>query len=721
MQRRCRRRIREHAMNDINIEAIKKAIAETGRPPRPRELARIMKVGDTNYRRFRKSIKDAIASGQIEYKRGGRLGLPGSLGKIRARLIVARSGIGFAIPEDGSGEIFISEDDLGGAMHGEKVIVELKRFRRGKSREGKVVRVLERQGKQIVGRLIKTRHGWLLNPDDPRLSVNIAVDNPEGLALKPDHMAVVVLYDWKADYLPPTGKISEILGPAGSPGVDIDALVRSSGVPIEFSPESQRESKGIPVKITAADLKGRLDLRKIPVFTIDPADAKDHDDAVSLERTENGMWKLGVHIADVSHYVKAGSDLDREALLRGNSIYLVDRVIPMLPEKLSGDVCSLHEGVDRLTLSVFADIDRAGNIKKHSIVPSVIRSRASLNYDDVQACLDGNPNAKTAPFKDLLLDMNELAKILRNKRLKEGSLDFDLPEPKVVLDTKGNIVDIFRYPRYDSHRLIEEFMLVANCIVAKQMQSLAAPILYRVHDRPDKTKIDNFAELLAEMGYKFNFKGDITPKKLQRVLEKIKGQKDEEFIHQLMLRSLAKAVYQPENIGHFGLAFDTYAHFTSPIRRYPDLHLHRIVKIAIAGKLDSEAAAGFRKGLTEIGKHCSETEVIADELERESIKIKLLEYFRDKIGYEMNGTISGVVRNGLFVEIDDLFIEGFVPYSAFGDDYYIFDEKRHQAAGRRNKKVFRLGDKIKVIVARIDSEKRSLELLPSTDKKRRSK
>jgi len=708
-------------MIDITLEAVKKAIAGASRPPRPRELARIMKVGNDNYRSFRKVIKDGMADGQIEYLRGGRLGLPGSLGNIRAKLMVARSGIGFAIPEDGSGEIFISEDDLGGAMHGEKVIVELKRFRQGKSREGRVIRVLDRRGKQLVGRLIKTRHGWLLNPDDPRLSVNIAVDNPEGLALKPDHMAVVVLYDWKADYLPPTGKVTEIIGPAGSPGVDIDALVRSSGVPIEFSQGSLQELKGITGKISAADLKGRLDLRKLPVFTIDPADAKDHDDAVSLERYGDGMWKLGVHIADVSHYVKAESELDREALLRGNSIYLVDRVIPMLPTKLSGDICSLHEGVDRLTLSVFADIDRMGNVKKHLIVPSVIRSIASLNYDDVQACLEGKHTAKTAPFEKILNDMNELAKILRKKRIKEGSLDFDLPEPKVVLDPKGNIVDIFRYPRYDSHRLIEEFMLVANCIVARQMQARGAPILYRVHDRPDKVKIDNFAELLAEMGFKFSFKGEITPKKLQKVLDKVKGQKDEEFVHQLLLRSLAKAVYQPENIGHFGLAFDTYAHFTSPIRRYPDLHLHRAVKMAIAGKLDSAAAAGLRKGLAEIGKHCSDTEVIANELERESIKIKLLEYFQDKIGYEMNGTITGVVRSGLFVEIDNLFIEGFVPYSAFGDDYYIFDEKRHRASGRRNKKTFRLGDKIKVIVAKIDREKRSLDLMPSGEKKRRSK
>jgi len=700
-------------MTAITLTEIKTTLNNSPRPPKIRELARLMGVADTDYRSFRRQVREAIQNGDIERLRGGRLVVPSSAGKVKGRLLVARSGIGFVVPDDSSDEVFIAENELGGALHGETVIVELKKFRLGKSREGRIVRVLGRNGTQLVGKLERSPFGWRLTPGDPRIAVKIELSGVDGFRVKPDYIVVVRLDEWTADYLPPRGRIVEVLGPAGSPGVDIDALVKSSGLPVEFTAAALAETKKIRKNLSARELSGRIDLRELTVFTIDPADAKDHDDAVSYEELKTGGVRLGVHIADVSHYVPAGSQLDREALLRGNSIYLVDRVIPMLPQKLSADLCSLHEGEERLTLSVLIDFDRRGNIVKHEIVESIIRSRASLNYHEVQKCLDGKPSPELMPYSELLQKMNALAGRLRTARLAAGSLDFDLPEPKLVLDKEGNVVDIFRHPRYDSHRLIEEFMLVANRLVAKTMAGMAAPVLYRVHDKPDKLKINSLAELLKDLGYNFSFRGEITPKKVQRVLEQATGHKDEEFVHRLLLRSLAKAVYQPVNIGHFGLAFDIYGHFTSPIRRYPDLHLHRVIKLHLHRRLNSQTAAPIREALKNIGLHCSSTELQADGLERESIKIKFVEYFAGQIGSTFKGTVSGVVRTGLFVEIDELLAEGFLSFSSLGDDYYIFDQGKHQAIGRNNKKRFRLGDPIEVIVVKVDRERREIEFYPA--------
>lgn len=699
-------------MEKITLQEIKDILGRLPSPPKIRDLARQMNVSQVDYRWFRRLVKDAIIDGEIERLRGGRLAAPSFAGHIKGRLIVTRTGVGFVVPEDQPEDIFVAEKDLAGALHGETVLVELKKFRLGKSRDGQIVKVIHREGKQLVGKLIKSNFGWRLEPNDPRIDNYIELTNPDNHAVKPDYMVVVCLDEWSADYLPPTGRIVEVLGPAGSPGVDIDALVKDSGVPIDFSEEALAETKKIKQAIPAAEIKRRTDLRHLTVFTIDPADAKDHDDAVSYEELADGTVRLGVHIADVSHFVTDNSKLDHDALLRGNSIYLVDRVIPMLPEKLSADLCSLHEGVDRLALSALIYYDKNGHVIKHEVVESIIRSAASLNYMEVQKCLDGEPSPKLEKYAKLLLKLNSLAKILTANRIKGGSLDFDLPEAKVVLDPEGNVVDIFKYPRYDSHRLIEEFMLSANKVVAKTLEAIAAPILFRVHDKPDKLKVNNFAELLKEMGYEFSFKGEITPKKFQRVLNQVAGKADEKFVHKLLLRSLAKAVYQPNNIGHFGLAFDSYAHFTSPIRRYPDLHLHRVLKLFINKKLNAKTAAVLRESLKNIGYHCSQTELQADALERESIKIKMVEYFTDQVGAVFLGTVSGAVRTGLFIEIDDLMAEGFLPYASFGDDYYIYDEGKHQAIGKRSHKRYRLGDKIEVAVARVNREKREIEFMP---------
>ncbi len=696
-------------MENKFLPEIKSTLANLPSPPRVRELAKMMNISQADYREFRRVIKAAAHDGELERLRGGRLAVPSFVGRIKGRLLIARSGFGFVMPEDQPEEIFVKEQDLAGAMHGETVIVELKKFKLGKSMEGRIVKVLHREGTQLVGKLNKNRYGWQIDPTDPRIDQTIEVRETGSFAIKQDYLAVVVLDEWTADYLPPTGRIVEVLGPAGSPGVDIDALVISSGVPIEFSQQTINQTKQIGKTISKFERNRRKDLRDLTVFTIDPADAKDHDDAVSLEELPDGTCRLGVHIADVSHYVKADSWLDQDALLRGNSIYLVDRVIPMLPEKLSADLCSLHEGVDRMALTCFIYYDKRGNVKDQEMLETIINSNASLNYNEVQDCLDGNPNDKTGQYAELLVKMDKLAKKLKGKRVKAGSLDFDLPEAKVVLDPDGNVVEILKYPRYDSHRLVEEFMLSANKVVAKLLEGFAAPILFRVHDKPDKLKVKNFAELIKEMGYTFSFKGEITPKKFQRVLDEVTGKADEAFVHKLLLRSLAKAAYQPNNLGHFGLAFDSYAHFTSPIRRYPDLHLHRVVKLFINKLLHAGIASKLRENLKNIGNHCSQTELQADALERESIKIKMLEYFDNQIGARFAGTVSGVVRSGLFVQIDEMMAEGFLAYSSFGDDYYIYDEVKHEAVGKRTRKRFRLGDKIEIIVAGVNRERREMD------------
>jgi len=469
-------------------------------------------------------------------------------------------------------------------------------------------------------------------------------------------------------------------------------------------------------------LQNRLDLRNVTVVTIDPADAKDHDDAVSIEDTGNGRFRLGVHIADVSHFVKHESALDSEALLRGNSVYLVDRVLPMLPEKLSADICSLHEKKDRLTVSFLAEIDIKGNVYRWEFKESVIASLASLNYEQVQNYLDGRGEAGIDGNIGLTLTkLRPIARALREKRLKNGSLDFDLPEPKVVLDARGRVLDIFTPKRLESHQIIEELMLLANKYAAIYLEGAGAPVLFRVHAKPDKEKIENFVELIKEMGFKFSFKGEITPLKLQRVLNSVKDKPEEQFVEEILLRSLAKAAYQPENIGHFGLAFSNYVHFTSPIRRYPDLMVHRVMKLVLKKRLGPIIITDLKATLKKIGQHCTETEIAADQAERESMKIKQLEYLQERVGGVYDGIVSGVIRAGLFVELQGSMVEGFIPFSTINNDYFTLDEGKFRAVGKRSKKVFKLGDKIRIIVVKVDLDNRRADFVIAENEGKKSR
>jgi ribonuclease R len=694
-------------MEKYSIEDIKKKLIAFSRPPKIKELARTLGIANENYPEFRRFLKDAVSKGQIMRLRGGRLATEAKLALIPGKLLMSGAGHGFVIPDNKSGEVFISPRDLGGALHGEEVRLLIKDTRAGKNREGKIIEVVNREKGRVVGHLYIGRFGMYVTPNDPHFQVNIEVENLKNLTLSDGLIVTVRLLPWEAAYLPPRGYVEEILGKAGTPGVDIDSLVVSHGLPRDFPAELKPELAKIKRAIPKKEITRRRDFREIPVFTIDPPDAKDHDDAISLETLDNGNSRLGVHIADVSYYVTDNSALDKEAKIRGNSVYLVDRVIPMLPEKLSSDICSLVDSEDRLTLSFIAEIDDTGKVIKWEFSESIIRSTATLSYEEVQYYFDKKGKSRIAPREGKVLDkMLILSQIIRQRRIEKGSLDFDLPEPKVLLDPEGKVIDIFIAARMPSHQIVEEFMLLANQYAATMMENLGAPILYRVHARPDKEKIENFAALLREIGYDFSFKGDITPKKIQRVMEIVKGKTEEPFVQEILLRSLAKAIYQPENIGHFGLAFTRYTHFTSPIRRYPDLLVHRVIKMALNNELSSQVIANLAPSLKAIGAHCTATEIAADEAERESVKIKQLEFLSERVGGVFDGIISGVVRPGFFVKLVGNMIEGFVAFSTIKDDYFMLDEGKHQAIGRRTRRVIKLGDKVRVIVARVDMEKR---------------
>ena len=694
-------------MSKLSIEDVKLCLKRQSRPVKIRELARIMDISSEDYPAFRRMVKNAFAAGQLGRLRGGRLTVEAPRNIVIGKLLSTRARHGFVIPDDKSPEVYIPEKDIGGALHGEKVKVAIKSSQSGKNREGRIIEVLNRESGRVVGHLKRGRFGFFLTPDDPRIKENVEIENARDLPLKDDLVVTARLYPWAAPYVPPRGYVEEVLGEAGAPGIDIDSLIVTRSLPQEFDagvkPELARIRRTIPKK----EIARRLDLRNVIVFTIDPADAKDHDDAISLEPLENGHFRLGVHIADVSHYVIVNSMLDHQARLRGNSIYLVDRVIPMLPEKLSGDICSLHEKQDRLTVSFLGEIDFEGRLYDWKFVETIISSGASLSYEDVQAHFDKKGKTRISRQQgEVLNKMLRVSQSLRQKRLEKGSLDFDLPEPKVILDTEGKVVDIFVRARMPSHQVVEEFMLLANRYAATLLEEHGIPILYRVHAKPDKEKIKNFSELLKEMGYDFSFRGELTPKKLQRVLAAVKDKPEEPFVEEILLRSLAKAVYQPENIGHFGLAFDRYTHFTSPIRRYPDLTVHRALKMHLNKKITMDVITEWLATLKGIGIHCTSTEIAADEAERDSVKIKQLEYLSERVGGIYDGIISGVVKSGMFVELIGSMVEGFVSFSNMRDDYYFAEEAKHRATGRRTKKVFRLGDRVRVIVAKVDIENR---------------
>ena len=685
---------------------------QASQPLKLRELAKKMEIPEEEYGSFRRTIRSMLRDGLVVKIKRGKIGLPDKANLVVGRLVSSRNGYGFVVPEDGSEDVYISGGNVGNAFHGDKVVVTIFSRRRGPAREGSIIKILKRAKQSLVGTYHKGKFFEYVEPDDRKISkdIYIAPENSKGALNR--QKVVVSLLDEVDVNMGPEGKITEVLGYPDEPGMDILTLIKEFGLPLSFPDEVEEELYDLPQKVEKQELQRRLDLRNRNCFTIDPVDAKDHDDAVSLEIKPNGNYLLGVHIADVSFYAKEDSVLDREALKRGTSVYLVDRVIPMLPEKLSNNVCSLKPNRIRLTFSIIIELTPQGERAGYQIKESVIKSKAKLNYDEVQKFFDtGDASKNIKGLENDLLEMRKLSRKLLEKRLARGSLDFDLPEAHVVLGKDGRVLDILEVARLESHRLIEEFMLLANRTVAEHVIRLAMPFLYRIHEEPDQDRMEAFSDFVATLGYSFVVSGKIRPKKIQRFLKSLEGKPEEALINEILLRSLKKACYGPENIGHFGLAFSHYTHFTSPIRRYPDLLVHRLLKELQEGKYTFQRQSKLLRRLPKIGEITSERERLADEAERESIKIKQIEFMQDKLGEEYDGLISGVVPFGFFVRLEDLLAEGLVRVSSLDDDYYLFDERRKRWVGRRTRRVYKLGDRIKVQVIRVDKEQKEIDFV----------
>jgi ribonuclease R len=638
-------------------------------------------------------------------------------------LEVTSRGFGVVTVDEGGEELFIRQDNLGDASHGDTVEVSLlaqstKQRERGVRREAEVLRVVKRGITTFVGTLERVRKQFFVVPDDRRIAKEILIAKENLLEAKEGDKIVVEIIAWKKDHQNSEGRILEVLGKSGELSAEIRSVIHEYHLPTSFSADVLNETNAIPAGIPQSEISRRIDLRTLLCFTIDPEDAKDFDDAVSLESLPDGQFRLGVHIADVSHYVQAGSALDKEALKRGTSVYFPAGVIPMLPEILSNGLCSLRPNEDRLAFSVFINISPRGSVKEYEIVESVICSKQRFSYERVQEFLgklernDPIPSSDQ-PFAESLRNMHKLSTVLTKKRLKEGSIDFDSAEAKFELDEHGRPINIIKKVRLESHRLVEEFMLLANRIVARHIgfvkkEEKAKPFLYRVHDSPNPERIGELAAFVEKFGFKLNIDSGVTSKSLQRLLEQIKGTEVENVINEVALRSMSKAVYSERNIGHYGLAFDFYSHFTSPIRRYPDLIVHRMLKQYSAGVSPNELEM-LRQRLPLIAKQSSEMERSAMEAERAATKVLQVEYMKRHIGDEFHAVISGVAHYGIFVELTDSLVEGMIHVRDLSDDYYMYDEKQYTFKGRHTHKQYRLGDALEVKVVRVNPEEHQID------------
>lgn len=622
-------------------------------------------------------------------------------------------GFGFVIPNDKARkDIFIPAENMNGAMHGDRVIANIiRRQEIDRREEGEIIRVLERNNKTIVGTFEDNRNFGFVVPDDHKIGYDVFIPKAHTKGAKTNQKVVVEITTWPEPRRNPEGRVIEVLGYLDEKGTDILSIIRQFNLPEEFPSKVQEIAKNIEQEVDLEEIKGRVDLRYLNTFTIDGADAKDIDDAVSIEIKENGNYYLGVHIADVSHYVREKSVLDKEALERGNSVYLIDRVIPMLPKELSNGICSLNPNVDRLTLSVFMEIDKKGKVVDHEIVEGVINSKQRLIYDDVSDFLendDEEAKEKLSKVADDLKLMEELCYILYEKRERRGSIDFDFPEAKIILDEKGIPVEIRKEDRRIANRLIEEFMLVCNETVAERFFWAQIPFLYRTHEEPSAEKMATFVKLIHNFGYSLKGQQEVHPKELQLLTKEIKGKKEETLISTLMLRSLKKAIYSSEPGIHFGLAAQYYSHFTAPIRRYPDLVIHRIIKAYLNGKINNQMQESLESRLPEIADHTSMTEKRAEEAEREVEDMKKAQYMTRHIGEEFEGIISSLTSFGIFVQLENT-IEGLVHFNNMLDDYYYFDEEKYYIIGERTNKIYRLGDIVRIRVTDADVIRRNID------------
>ena len=689
---------------------------------RRRELYGRLGLRDLDYSEFKRVLSELEKSGKLVRLKGRSFALPDAGGLVAGEFVASRHGGGFVKPETGE-PVYVRREDTAGALPGDTVRVRLtRRGHVGLNRAGEVVAVIERSRRPIVGVYRKVGRTAYVIPREDVYIENLLVTGGEELGPRDGDIVVCRAERGAPVYTLPACTVVEVLGDPGTPGVDVLIIMRKRDLPIRFPDEVIEESLRVPADLGEEVVGKRKDIRDTVTFTIDPVDARDFDDAVSIAKREDGGWDLGVHIADVSHYVPEESATDREARERGMSCYLVDRVIPMLPERLSNELCSLRPREDRLTKSVFARLDREGNLISHEIANTVIRSRARLAYERVQAYLDSGPGSGEDGIPPevgaSLTTLSELTDILAARRENRGSIDFAIPEAEVVLDSAGFPVDIVKRPRLKAHRMIEEAMLLANTITALALSEAQAPFLYRVHDTPDVEKLEAYADIARSLGHDFRTSRSGDPFYLQQFLASIRGSSHERVLNMLLLRSMKKAAYSPANLGHFGLALPFYAHFTSPIRRYPDLLMHRQIDRYILGNGREPRGRNF-DFYEELGSMVTKREILTDAAERDSVKMKTAQFMHSRLGEEYDGTISGIIPIGFFVELDAFFVEGLVHVSSLDDDYYEIDERGVAMVGRNRGRRFMIGDRVRIIVSRAEKDRGEVDFVVLEQRKER--
>lgn len=684
------------------------------KPMKQKELAILLQVPKERRMDLVEVLDALVAEGKVELSKRG-LYHKGEAQKVTGTFTAHARGFGFVTVEDMETDIFIGEDDIHGAFHGDLVEVCLKTSgaRNGQRQEGVVTQILGHTITQVVGTYQKNKTFGFVLPDNQRITSDIFVPQERSKGAVTGHKVVVELTDYGKERKKPEGKVVEILGHVNDPGTDILSLVRAYDLPMEFPERVLNQAERIPEVISEADMAGRKDLRGWTMVTIDGEDAKDLDDAVSLSR-DGEEYLLGVHIADVSNYVQEGSALDREALLRGTSVYLVDRVIPMLPHRLSNGICSLNAGEDRLALSCIMRIDAKGKIVDHQLAETVICVKERMSYTSVKKILEDKAPEECNKYEELVPMfrlMEEVAGLLRKNRRKRGSIDFDFPETKLILDEKGVPVEVKPYERNVATKIIEDFMLAANETVAADFYWQELPFVYRSHETPDTEQMQKLGMFIRNFGYSLHLGGDeIHPKEVQKLLDRIEGTPEEALISRLTLRSMKQAKYTVDCSGHFGLAAKYYCHFTSPIRRYPDLQIHRIIKDTLRGRMSEEKRERYEKRLPEVAKEASRLERRADEAERETEKLKKVQYMEHRIGEEYEGVVSGVTNYGFYVELPNT-IEGLVHVQSLQDEFYEYRDGSYELAGLRTGKTFKLGQRVRIRVADADRMNRTIDFV----------
>ncbi|MED3790940.1 ribonuclease R [Niallia alba] len=706
-------------MEDMIKENVEKLLTymkdEAYKPLTVQELEEAFGIEDSShFKDFVKALVQMEEKGLVVRTRSNRYGLPEKMNLIRGKLAGHAKGFAFVIPEEqGMDDIFIPPNEVKTALNGDIVLARVTSESSGQRREGTIVRIIERGVQQIVGTYSESKHFGFVIPDDKKIATDIFIPKGSTKGAIEGHKVVVKLTSYPEGRKNAEGEVVKILGHKNDPGVDILSVIHKHGLPLAFPDNVLEQANSAPDTIDEKEIANRRDLRNETIVTIDGADAKDLDDAVTVTLLENGNYKLGVHIADVSYYVTENSPIDVEAEERGTSVYLVDRVIPMIPHRLSNGICSLNPKVDRLTLSCEMEIAPDGEVVNHEIFQSVIKTTERMTYADVNSILHDKDEAlreKYEPLVPMFERMEGLAAILRKKRMTRGAIDFDFKESKVIVDEDGKPQDVILRERSVAEKLIEEFMLVANETVAEHFHWMQVPFIYRIHEDPKEEKLRRFFEFITNFGYIVKGTANsVHPRALQEIIEAVQGTPEEMVISTVMLRSMQQAKYYPESLGHFGLSTEFYTHFTSPIRRYPDLIVHRLIRTyLIEGDVSSAVQEKWNSRLTEIAEHSSNMERRSVEAERETDELKKSEYMLDKIGEEYDGIISSVTNFGMFVELTNT-IEGLVHVSYMTDDYYRYDERHFAMIGERTGKVFRIGDEITVRVVNVNKDERAID------------